>query len=223
MQSDRAFQVPDHFNRNAPDVQLLGAPADTGKQLLEYMAARLGVGSLEGLDILDYGCGSRFTDAIINRNIPIGSYHGVDVHKEMINYLRDNVRDSRFTFAHTDSVNQLYNPGGEGSGELSLDRNFDVICMFSVITHQNPKEAASTFRLLRKWIRPTGHLFFSTAIDDEVLDFKEQFPEQPGLLCVYPLHAMERMLAESGWRIDSFVPRNPMQLPILASLLCSPS
>jgi hypothetical protein len=45
------------------------------------MCQRIGIGSLAGLNVLDFGCGSRVAEAIINRNVPLKSYAGIVVDK----------------------------------------------------------------------------------------------------------------------------------------------
>src|ERR1700757_2939763 len=65
----RVFVVPEKFNRNNPAVRAMGPPAETGLRLLEHMCQRIGISSLAGLDVLDFGCGSRFADAIVTRNV----------------------------------------------------------------------------------------------------------------------------------------------------------
>jgi len=218
------FTLPEKFNRNAPDVQQLGPPADTGEMLLKYMAERVGV-DLADEDILDFGCGGRFTEAIITKSLRVKSYTGGDLYKDLIDYLSENVRDPRFSFFHPNFQNVFYNPEGlpiHRQTELPLDRTFSLVCMFSVITHQNPMEATATFKLLRKYVRPDGRLFFSAAIEPEMERYGEKIESKPGSLSVYADGYMRDMLRGSGWTVDSFQPKNPRGLPILASYVCSP-
>jgi hypothetical protein len=71
-----ALVVPRRFKRNSPDVLAQAPSADTGLWLLRYMCERIGVPSLAGLDVLDFGCGSRFAEAILAHDIPLRSYVG---------------------------------------------------------------------------------------------------------------------------------------------------
>lgn len=217
--------VPATFNRNAVDVQTLGKPEQTGKLLMEYMAERLGLGSLADLDVLDFGCGCRFSESIINLGVPIKSYFGIDVYKELMDFLAQEVRDPRFEYRSVAYKNARYNKDGEVMGaDTTLpcgDRTFDVICMFSVITHQDPTEARATFRVLRHYVRPDGRLFFSAAIE-EGADYHEKDPANPGALSIYSFKTMKTMLEAAGWEIVSHAPRNPRGLPILDSFLCKP-
>jgi len=49
------LEVPESLNRNAKGVRAMGDPADTGLMLINYMCARIGIDSLAGLDVLDFG------------------------------------------------------------------------------------------------------------------------------------------------------------------------
>ncbi|WP_243367865.1 class I SAM-dependent methyltransferase [Fundidesulfovibrio soli] len=132
--------IPDRFLLNAPKVLAMGPPAQTGRMLLYHLAARTGI-PLEEMDLLDYGCGSRFADAIVNLEIPIKSYTGVDVKADMVEFLRENVTDERMSFHYIDVFNYVYNKAApplhidSTLPEALSDRSFNVISMFSVITH----------------------------------------------------------------------------------------
>ena len=127
--------------RNAPEVHALGPPADTGLALLDYMCRRVGLPSLEGLDVLDFGCGTRFADTIMDRHVPLRSYVGIDVNEPMVR-LATHATDPRLEFHLLDARNPKYNPNGQpltAAATLPVDgRAFDEICMFSMITHQQP-------------------------------------------------------------------------------------
>lgn len=105
--------VPRRFKRNAPQVLAMAPSADTGLWLLQYMAERIGIPDLAGLDILDFGCGSRFAEAITTHDIPLRSYVGIDVYKEMIEFLTQNVNDDRLSFHHVNARNPKYNKSGD--------------------------------------------------------------------------------------------------------------
>src|SRR5262249_45636698 len=81
------FVVPEQFVRNNAGVLAQGTPFETGMRLLAKIAGRLGRADLAGLDMLDFGCGTRFTDCIINGNVPVRSYFGLDSWPEMIEFL----------------------------------------------------------------------------------------------------------------------------------------
>jgi len=135
------------------------------------MCADLGLENLEGLDVLDFGCGVRFAQAIVNRGLAVARYVGVDVYREMIEFLQANVADPRLEFVHVDAHNALYNPTGrdldDAADSMRIDGQFDVICLFSVVTHLAPHDYGSVLRLLRRYARPDGRLFFTLFIDEK--------------------------------------------------------
>jgi hypothetical protein len=45
-------------------------------------------------------------------------------------------------------------------------RKFDVICLFSVFTHLAPHDYVTMLRLLRRYIRPSGRLFYTLYVDE---------------------------------------------------------
>lgn len=222
------FVVPAQFLRNAPDVVEMGAPADVGFLLIDYLCRRLGLASLAGLDVLDFGCGTRFADTIMNRDVPLRSYAGIDVNAPMVRFLATHATDPRLEFHVLDARNPMYNPDGE---PLSVDstlpiggRTFDVICMFSVITHQLPEDARAIFTLLRRHVRRDGKLFFSCFIDDEMTqDYGEGTPEHPTLHSCYSSAHMRQLLAATGWRVESVAFPGPEDLPIMDSFACVPA
>ena len=215
------------LNRNAAGVRALGDPADTGLLLINYMCERIGIGSLAGLDILDFGCGVRFSQSIINRDVPIGTYTGVDVARNVINFLVSNVTDPRMSYIHVDFANPMYNrkghkPDPDAPSPLA-DATFDVICMFSVITHQEPGDSRAIFKLLRRHVRPAGWLFFSAFIHGDDQPFRELNPDRPRLRCSYSADLMQQILADAGWSQNSMANPNPRGIPIASSFLCAPA
>lgn len=220
------LEVPEELNRNESRVRAMADPADTGLSLINYMCRRIGIDSLDGLDVLDLGCGVRFSQSIINRKVPVGTYTGLEVNKPIVDFLNENVTDPRLVYHHVNASNQMYNRAGERldpeTPSVLGDQRFDIACMFSVITHQNPQEAEATLRFLRNHVRDDGRLFFSAFIHEADMDFQELEPQNPGLKCSYSLPAMEAMLSRCSWSVLSVVDPLPDDLPIMTSFLCRP-
>ncbi len=221
------FTVPTEFYRNADNVIAMGPPADTGLRLIWYMCERIGISNLGGCDVLDFGCGARFAETISHREVPLKTYVGIDIYKEMLDFLQANVTDPRLSFFHMDTRNPFYNANGFPLTPDTVlpvgDRMFDVMCMFSVITHQLPEDAQAIFRILRRHIKEKGHMFFSARLEDGDFGYREYFAEAPTHLSVYTPALLRTLLEKSGWRILSVEPRNPGGLPIADSLLCAPA
>jgi len=217
--------IPEKFNRNHPTVRAIGSQADTGLFLIEYICTRLERANLAGLDVLDFGCGCRFADAIVNRGVALNSYTGVDVETDMIDFLAENVEDPRLRFFRIDARNPIYNPGGVPmSSEMSLpfgNQRFDLICMYSVITHQQPDDAAAIFSIARTACKGDGRMFFSALVEDGDFGYREKFPETPTALSVYSMDRLAQILIDAGWQILSFEKHAPSGLPNQDTFVCS--
>jgi len=209
-----ALVEPPGFELNDPAISAL-VPEVTGYRLLQRIWTRLGWPSLAGKRLLDYGCGVRFARTVHNLALPIGHYTGVDLNPEVVDWLRAHLGDDpRFTFAHVDARNAHYNPGGRELGPETLAalgiRDQDAVCMHSVITHQNPREAAVTFRLLRPAVVDGGRLHFTARADDlSVEGYAEGAPDDPGHLSNYHPDVLLELVEGAGWRVDAIFPRDP--------------
>jgi SAM-dependent methyltransferase len=206
------LDVPDGLQRNTPTVAAVGHE-HTGELLLKLVVHRLGIENLAGVDILDVGCGVRFAQTIVNRNIAVKSYTGVEVFAPIVDFLNENLaaHDPRFRFHHWNVRNLMYNPGGvelSTFATLPTPESFDLIWLFSVFTHLNPDDALAMLRLLRKPLRPHGKLFFSAFIDDDLTGFEDRDKENPLLLATYGRTYMESLIESAGWRIDGSFERD---------------
>lgn len=203
------LDVPPHLHRNSPRVLAAGVE-QTGQLLIDLAASRMGLTSLASSDILDVGCGVRFTQTIINRHIPIRSYTGVEVHRPIVDFLKETVEpfDQRFRFVHWDVYNAMFNPGArprlESIAEPPAAGSFDVIWLFSVFTHLDERDARAMLRLLRRSIRPHGRLLFTAFIDPELEGFEDRVPETPQLFAWFGRNTMEDMIQSEGWVLRRF-------------------
>ncbi len=156
--------LPSGFARNAPILDQARA-VEGAEWLIGHMSEHIGVPDLGAVGVLDVGCGVRFTQAFLNRGLPIKHYVGVDVSRKVIDFLRANVSDPRFEFFHLDAQNDLYNATGQPLAEMTIpeidDRRFDLICLFSVFTHLAPPDYVAMLQLLRRFIQPDGRLFYT--------------------------------------------------------------
>src|SRR5262245_34802722 len=167
--------VPPEFNRNSITVTSLMTPEQSGIWLLDRMRRQIGFETYAEKKVLDFGCGVRFTQAIINTELPFGRYFGVDIFRPMIEFLQNSVGDDRFSYYFLDAYHPIYNPNGKmlsPSSTLSInERDFDIVCMFSVITHQYPHDSKNIFSILREYTRAGGHLFFTCFLDESISRF----------------------------------------------------
>jgi SAM-dependent methyltransferase len=168
------LSIPDELHRNALDVHVHG-PENTGSTLMRLVAERLGLKDLGQSDVLNVGCGVRFTQAIINREISIKSYTGIDVHRPLIDYLQREVDDPRFSFAHSAKCN----PTGvkiAPESSLPVKNAFDIIWLFSVFTHLEPSDANALLAILRRYVRSAGAMFFLAFLDNTIETFEARIP-----------------------------------------------
>jgi SAM-dependent methyltransferase len=220
----RPLIIPDELHRNAPDVHASG-PENTGTILMNLVVERLGLKDLSEIDVLDVGCGVRFTQAIINRDIPIKSYTGVDVHRPLIEFLQREVDDPRFSFAYWDAQNAKYNPEGvkiTPESRLPVEGRFDLIWLFSVFTHLDPPDANAMLAILRRHVRPGGALFFSAFLDDTIDSFEDRIPEHPLSHPCYAERYLRELIEANGWSVASVSPPSREHF-IQHHLVCYPT
>jgi SAM-dependent methyltransferase len=162
------LRIAAEFNRSARGNEAW--ERESALWLLERMCERIGRGDLGDTEVLDMGCGVKFTKALLNEGLPIKRYVGIDVYREMIEHLDGDVDDPRFEYFHVDVKNDLYNPSGEPLTEefrLPLsDQRFDLICLFSVFTHLPPDDYRAMLKVLRRHVRPDGRLFFTLYVNE---------------------------------------------------------
>ena len=220
----KRLEVPAELNRNAQRVVDAGFE-ETGLLVLANVAEVLGVPDLSKLDVLDVGCGVRFTQTIVNRDVPIRSYTGVDIEPKLIDWLQKNVRDPRFRFALWEVRNEMYRRRAKPltrDSRLPVEGTFDLICLFSVFTHMGPDDADAMAHVLRPHARPEGRLLFTAFIDDEVGTFRDKDPDTPLRKAVYAEPYLRGILEKNGWRVLKSIPRR-REMFVAHQLLCGPA
>jgi SAM-dependent methyltransferase len=216
--------TPSHLQRGAPNVLADGVEY-TGESLLRGLARRIGRSDLAGLDLLDVGCGVRFTETLINRHLAFASYTGVEVFLPIVEWLKEHVesRDERFRFVHWNVHNAMYNPQAPPIStyqRLPVAGDYDLIMGFSLFTHLAPHDAACMLRLARKAIRGDGFLFFSAFCDDSVYKFEDRVPGEPLLNAYYNRGYLQHLINKADWALVS---HEPPASYIQDSFLCHPA
>ena len=208
---ERCGPIKAPFNFNASEIAA-HSPEVTGRILLDSMRQRFGWRSFQGKRLLDFGCGVRFAQTIFNLEIPVARYLGIDVNDDAVRWLKDNFGDQRFSFAHLDMRNAMYNPNGRECPADALSflgrATFDAACMFSVITHQAPDDAVRIFTMLRPYAR---RLYFTAFIDDGVADYAEKDPDKLRNMSTYSAAFLTRKLGEAGWSVRASYPPSLFQ------------
>jgi SAM-dependent methyltransferase len=201
--------------------------------LLEYVARHFGLDSLAQVEMLDVGCGTKFTQAFVDGGALVARYVGIDVYREMIEFLQASVDDPRCSYYHFDAYNERYNPKGRRLDETSAlpiasSERFDLITLFSVFTHLDPNDYVEMLRLLRPHAKPDGRLFFSLYLDERsdgghgLMDgiartlgdaavgvtggYRDLKPESPLEWAVYSRDRAVELVGGSGWAVERIDP-----------------
>lgn len=165
------------------------------------------------LNVLDYGCGVKFTQALIQYAVDVQAYVGMDVFAPLVHCLAGNVLHPNFSFHTVPFRNEMYNPGGS-----ELDRSvalpgsllaYDLITLQSVFTHFNPRDFQALLHVLRRYAGVESRMFFTCFIDNSMsCDYRDLVPEHALLKACYSENAVRRMLEKADWRLLSHAPRS---------------
>lgn len=209
---------------------------DEGRDLLAYMCEALALSDLGNSRVLDMGCGTKFTQAILNYDIPVGEYIGIDVYADMIDFLREKVLDSRFTFHQIDMHNAMYNPNGEILSDNTrlpvTEYSCDVICLFSVFTHLAPEDFTNMLKLMRRYASPGAKLLFTLYLDEvsntghglieqiaskregayqpSGKPFFDAIPDKPLQWALYSREYALELMEGTGWQVEKLCMPNAL-------------
>ncbi len=167
--SDQMLDVPRSLRRGGRLEESERSVEDALK-IIALVCRNLGIDNLAESRILDMGCGYRMAKSIIEQNVPIKEYVGLDVFRDMIEFLQEGIDDPRFTFHSLDIHNEMYNPKGKPLAELDAlpiaKESFDIIWLFSVFTHLAPHDYSAMLKLLRPYVNRQGRLVFSLFVNE---------------------------------------------------------
>jgi SAM-dependent methyltransferase len=157
------------------------------------------------LNVLDYGCGVKFTQALIQYEIDVQTYVGMDVFAEMIQCLNNRIDRPNFHFYHVPFKNEMYNPNGiqltpdtELPGSIKA---YDLFTLQSVFTHFNPTDFIALLQVLRRYAASDARMLFTCFIDNDMEhDFLDLIPGKPLLKAYYKEHYIRKMLEETSWK-----------------------
>lgn len=167
--------------------------------------------------VLDVGCGQgRLPIGILDRVGEIRKYRGIDVDQASVRWCQRYIarRHPGFEFERINVKNLRYNRSGlEAGDEFRFpfsEGEFDIIFLYSVFSHMNAQDVRVYLRDFRRVLRPEGRIFLTAFIEEGVPDVTEN-PEDYRVKWRGRLHGVrydkgffERMLAESGFRLDRF-------------------
>lgn len=227
------LKVPGRLTRTMnPTAPKWRASAVFATDLLREVAGR----DLSEVDVLDVGCGTKTVKALHDLEIDVASYTGVDVERDVIEWLSSAVTDPRYEFHHLDAHNEMYNPGGRPLQDFDLlpvgERTFDLVCLFSVFTHLNPEDFEAMLRLLRRHAHSGTRLLFSLYVtrpdgsgvylaagqSPPGARFVDEIPDRPLAVARYDPDYARELTEAAGWSVESLnPPREHIQHYVIAT------
>jgi SAM-dependent methyltransferase len=142
----------------------------------ELEAARLvqRLGCRTGSRILEIGCGSGRLPIGLLRKLQDVDYQGVDVLRPHVAWCRRYISRTHpsFRFSHLDAYSARYNPSGrpiaEGFRLPWPEDHFDIVYMYGVMTNMTDAHARIYLREMQRLVRPTGTVFLTGFVEDDV-------------------------------------------------------
>lgn len=181
--------------------------AQAGLRVWNSMLKVLGRTDMDGVSLLDIGCGDRLTQAIVEFDLAIGSYLGSDIRKPVIEWLVAHNPDPRCSYAHFDAYNIRYWPTGAPLNKrMDLPGGqFDVLFAQSVFSHLYPYETDIMLTLARRRVREDGVFLLTGFLSDQVVLFEDRHADNPTARIYYHPDFMSALLRKSGWEIVKMV------------------
>ena len=198
---------------------------ESGIQNLKGIVERTGRRDWSNQKILDFGCGVKFTQTLIQYHINVQAYVGMDVHQGIIQFLNNHVNRPNFNYYPVPFYNQMYNRKGKRLKAYSelpgKTKKFDLIILQSVLTHFAPDDFLALLLVLRRYVAQDARLFFTCRIDNNMEhDFCDVVPDKPLLKAFYKENFIRKMLNESGWNPLSL---NPPSFKMQHHFVCEPT
>ncbi len=218
MSAGNELRVPGRFRKTATTSK--EQPVESALWLVRHMCDHLGLDDLGDTELLDFGCGVKFTEALINHSLPIKKYIGVDVDREMIDFLLANVHDPRFEYFHIDAHNDLYNP----------ERRYvkpDGRLFYTLFVDELTEGGHG---LIDRWTKALGGKVPKELVEyidqnpqagkaGTIETFRDLHPSTPLEWAVYSERYARELTEESGWEI---VELSPPDVYIQHHFVCTP-
>lgn len=146
------------------DFEALGR--ETVEQIAHYAAIRADD------RVLDVGCGVGRIAWPLRDVLTEGTYDGIDIVREYIEWCRDGLGldPNRFRFHHANVYNSFYNPSAAVRPENFVfpwpDKTFTLAIATSLFTHLSAESAGNYLREIFRVLEPAGRLFASFFVLD---------------------------------------------------------
>lgn len=228
--NDVVLDVPDHLQRTWYGKEDVSQEAARAAHALVCDVA--GVDDLGQRAVLEYCCGSRMSRYLLENDLPVKRYVGVDTNAGLIGYLRSTVQDARFDYFHADIYHETHNPEGSELADLDAlpvgDQVFDLIFLFSAFMHLAPHDYKQLLRLLGAHASDNARLLYSVYLNERtpgghgqmdrwgplieeqgdiapgtlVPDFCDFFPDRPLQAVFYSRAYALALVEDTGWRVE---------------------
>jgi SAM-dependent methyltransferase len=143
---------------------------ETGNEFFTYF---VDLGQLKPSDkVLDVGCGSGRMARRLTEYLTTGSYDGIDITKDSIDWANKTYSGfPNFRFHFSDIFNKYYNPKGTVSAEEYRfpfdDAQFDFVFLTSVFTHMLERDVQNYLSEIRRVLRSGGCAFITCFLLNE--------------------------------------------------------
>jgi ubiquinone/menaquinone biosynthesis C-methylase UbiE len=162
--------------------------------------------------LLDVGCATGRLAFGILQQCPdwAGSYLGMDVQKRFMDWTGEAFQGlSNYRFRWLDVESPRYYPRGKIQLDEDFrfdlpDQSFDIIYLYSVITHLPRKHAVTYLNEFQRLLAPGGTLFFTACLNHRLPEEIKIEPDARNNACyrvTYRTKVLEDMVLDAGLRI----------------------
>jgi cyclopropane fatty-acyl-phospholipid synthase-like methyltransferase len=131
--------------------------------------------------LLDMGCGCGAIPLVmLGYGTHVGSYIGLDVDQQMIDWCKAHIASDKFSFAHHDYWSATYNPAGTRYLPFAAGDDWaDVIVMKSVFTHLLPDDIDWYLQETARVLAPEGTAILTVVLyNEDDRDIMVRFPHE---------------------------------------------
>ena len=160
-----------------------------GKQVLQEVVdfARLTPES----NVVEIGCACGIVAIPMKDYLTTGTYTGLDIVPDPIEWCQANLADERFRFFDLAVHHEIYNPKATNSSQNVrfpiADNSVDVVFLISVFTHLLPDEISHYLEEIARILKPTGRCLATMLTKDNYVPNQSQlrlgYVYNPDCLC----------------------------------------
>jgi SAM-dependent methyltransferase len=141
-----------------PLLALSGRWLQMGRQMLQEVVDFAGL--TPESSVVEIGCASGIVAIPMRTYLTTGTYIGLDIVPDFIEWCQANLADDRFSFFDLAVHHKLYNPRATNSSKEVrfpiVDNSVDVVFLISVFTHLLPDEVYHYLKEIARILKPAG-------------------------------------------------------------------